>query len=144
MIPVIAISLILIFSFLSALHVYWALGGKWGTSAVIPAKDNHTKVIMPGTIPTFIVAFGLLFFGAVVFLNSLDTNAGHIPGIGLIHRYGLGAIAAVFILRAIGDFNYIGFFKKIKTTRFARNDSRYYSPLCLIIGILAILLELNK
>ncbi|MCD8539384.1 MAG: DUF3995 domain-containing protein [Leadbetterella sp.] len=144
MIPVIAISLILIFSFLSALHVYWALGGKWGTSAVIPAKDNHTKVIMPGAIATFIVAFGLLFFGAVVFLNSFDTNTSHIPGIGLIHRYGLGAIAGIFILRAIGDFNYVGFFKKIKTTRFARNDSRYYSPLCLIIGILAILLELNK
>jgi hypothetical protein len=48
-------------------------------------------------------------------------------------------------LRAIGDFNYVGFFKKIKHTKFGKNDTKYFSPLCLTIGVLTIILELiNK
>lgn len=144
MITVIALILILIFLFLSALHIYWGLGGHWGNGAVIPTKDDNVKAIMPGIIPTFTVALGLLCFGAVVFLNSFDVNSNPVPWIGMIRKYGLGVIAAIFILRAIGDFNYVGFFKKTKNTGFGRNDTRYYSPLCLIIGILAIILELNK
>ncbi len=53
-------------------------------------------------------------------------------------------IASIFIIRAIGEFNYVGFFKKIKYTQFGRNDTKYYSPLCLIIGILTIIIDLNK
>ena len=143
MIPLIAIILILIFLFLSAIHIYWVLGGKRGSGAVIPTRDNHTKVMMPGMVPTLAVALGLLFFGTVVFLNSFEVNAGDIPGIGLIRKYGLGVIAGIFILRAVGDFNYVGFFKKVRNTAFARNDTRYYSPLCLLIGILSVILELG-
>lgn len=143
MIPLIAITLILIFLLLSAIHIYWALGGKRDSGTVIPTRDDHTKVMMPGMVPTLTVALGLLFFGAVVFLNSFEANVRDIPGIGLIRKYGLGAIAGIFILRAVGDFNYVGFFKKVRNTAFARNDTRYYSPLCLLIGILSIILELG-
>jgi hypothetical protein len=45
----------------------------------------------------------------------------------------------LFILRAIGDFKYLGFFKKIKNTKFGQNDTKYFAPLCLIIGILTLL-----
>lgn len=144
MTTVLAISLILLFLFLSFLHMYWAAGGKWGSGAVIPTKDHHTKVMMPGAIPTLTVAFGLLFFGGVVFLNAFDTSLNTLPGVSLIRKYGLGLIAAIFILRAVGDFNYVGFFKKVRNTAFARNDTRYYSPLCLLIGALSITLELSK
>lgn len=144
MITIIALILIQIFLFLSALHIYWGLGGQWGNRAVIPTKDDNVKVIMPGIVPTFTVALGLLCFGAIVFLNSFGVNLNPVPGIGMIRKYGLWGIAAIFILRAIGDFNYVGFFKKTKNTNFGRNDTKYYSPLCLIIGILAIILELNK
>lgn len=136
--------LILIFLFLSALHIYWGFGGKWGNGAVIPTKYDNSKMMMPGPIPTFTVAAGLLFFGVVVFLNSFDLHLNSIPGIGVIRKYGLGLIAAIFILRAVGEFNYLGFFKKHKNTNFGRNDTRYYSPLCLLIGILAIIIALNK
>ncbi|WP_281635816.1 DUF3995 domain-containing protein [Flavobacterium marginilacus] len=47
-------------------------------------------------------------------------------------------------MRAIGDFNYVGFFKKIKLAKFGKNDTKYFSPLCLIIGILTLILELIK
>lgn len=137
----IAIILISIFLFLSSLHIYWAFGGSWGSGAVIPTRDNHVKVRMPGPVPTLAVAFGLLFFGAVVFLDSFELNLNDVPGLDLIRKYGLGAIALIFLLRAVGDFNYIGFFKKGRNTDFARNDTKYYSPLCLLIGILSIILK---
>ncbi|NMH89945.1 DUF3995 domain-containing protein [Flavivirga sp. Y03] len=35
-----------------------------------------------------------------------------------IFKYGSWIISIVFILRAIGEFKYIGFFKKIKTYAF--------------------------
>jgi len=39
-------------------------------------------------------------------------------------------------LRAIGEFKYLGFFKKIKNTEFAIADSKLFSPLSLAIGFL--------
>ena len=48
--------------------------------------------------------------------------------------YGNFAIGIVFLIRAIGDFKYVGFFKKVKGSLFAENDSRYYSPLCLVVS----------
>jgi hypothetical protein len=38
-------------------------------------------------------------------------------------------------LRALGEFRYIGFFKRVRGTPFARMDSRYYSPLALLLGV---------
>ncbi|MDX1959150.1 MAG: DUF3995 domain-containing protein [Leptospiraceae bacterium] len=139
-----AIPLITIFLFLSSIHVYWGFGGKWGNGAVLPTKTDDEKVIMPGPIPTFIVAFGLLGFALVVLLNIIHIDFTEYFGLTFIHKYGLRVIAGIFLFRAIGEFHYVGFFKKHKHTKFAINDTKYYSPLCLTIGILAVLLELNK
>ena len=141
---IIAIILIAIFLFLSGLHVYWGFGGKWGNGAVIPTKDDNTKVMIPGPLPTFIVALGLLSFGAVVFLSITELDFKTVFLLEIVHNYGLWVIASIFILRAIGDFNYVGFFKKNKKTKFGFNDTKYYSPLCLTIGILTLILELKK
>lgn len=141
---IISIVLIAIFLFLSSIHIYWGVGGKWVSGAVIPTKDDNTKIIMPGVIPTFIVAFGLLSFAMVIFLN-IDQLYFKLPHwILQIQKYGLWAIMIIFILRAIGDFHYVGFFKKYKQTKFGQNDTKYYSPLCFLIGILTLILVLNK
>jgi hypothetical protein len=144
MTTLIAITLILIFLFLSGIHIYWGFGGQWGNDAVIPTKDNNVKVMVPGIIATFIVALGLLGFGAVVFINIVESDLKIPFRLDIFRKYGLWVIASIFILRAIGEFNYVGFFKKYKKTKFGQNDTKYYSPLCLIIGILTIILELNK
>ncbi len=34
-------------------------------------------------------------------------------------------------------FRYVGFFKRVRGTRFAEMDTRYYSPLCLTLSVLA-------
>lgn len=144
MTTVIEIILIAIFLFLSGIHIYWGFGGQWGNGAVIPTKDDNVKVMMPGIIPTFIVALGLLGFGFVIFLNIVDLDFKIPILLNIISKYGLWIIAGIFILRAIGEFNYVGFFKKYKHTKFGQNDTKYYSPLCLTIGILTLILELNK
>jgi len=56
--------------------------------------------------------------------------------------YNYWFIPIIFILRAVGDFNYVGIFKKIKNTEFARADSKIFIPLCLIIGICGITIKL--
>lgn len=142
MTTIISIILFLIFLFLSSIHIYWGFGGRWGKDAIIPTKnDNNTKVMMPGLLPTFIVAFGLLGFGLFILVKSGLINFNFPMW---LDNYGLWIIASVFILRVIGEFNYVGFFKKIKHTKFGQHDTKFYSPLCLTIGILTIIIALNK
>ena len=50
-------------------------------------------------------------------------------------RVGTLVVAAAFLLRAIGDFRLVGFFKRVRNTRFAAWDTRLFSPLSLGIGI---------
>lgn len=142
MVTVIAIILFSIFLFISSIHFYWAFGGQWGSDAVLPTKaNNNTKVLNPSILPTLIVAFGLLGFGLFILVMS-GLISFNIPQ--WLNNYGLWIIASIFTLRAIGDFNYVGFFKKIKHTKFGKNDTKYFSPLCLIIGIFTIILELTN
>jgi hypothetical protein len=136
--PLITILLCLIFLLFSAIHIYWGFGGKSGSAASIPAKENGKPVMNPGKIDCFAVALGLFVFGVFVLVK-----AGIILFIlpKWLSQYGLWVIAAIFLLRAIGEFRYIGFFKKIKTTTFGQMDTEFYSPLCLLISFLAMFLQ---
>lgn len=55
-------------------------------------------------------------------------------------RYGTLVIAVIFFLRAVGDYKFIGFFKTINSTRFAINDTEIFSPLCLFIALLSLII----
>jgi Protein of unknown function (DUF3995) len=46
----------------------------------------------------------------------------------------IAGAAVVLIVRAIGDFRLVGFFKRVRGSRFARMDTLLYSPLCLALG----------
>ncbi len=126
---------------LSGIHFNWAFGGKWGFEKALPTNENGKKVLNPKRIDSAIVGLGLLIF-AIFYLLKVGLITLEIPN--WIMNYGGWFIAAVFIARAIGEFKYIGFFKKIKNTNFGKLDSKYYSPLCLIIGLIGITLELIK
>jgi hypothetical protein len=43
----------------------------------------------------------------------------------------------VFVLRAVGNLRTFGFFKNITGTPFSRWDTWLYSPLCLLLALLA-------
>ncbi len=132
--------LFLIFIGISSIHFYWVFGGKWGLSAVLPTKDAESEPTNPGVVLTLIVALGLLKFGLFVgaFGGLFPSLLAFLPD--FFTKYGMWIISIIFFIRAIGDFNYIGFFKKIKHTKFAKSDTNFFSPLCLLITILGILI----
>jgi hypothetical protein len=119
-----------IFILLASLHIYWALGGKRGADVIIPDVDGK-KAFAPGKLITLLVASGLLLFSAISLSNTGFFNTWITP---LFTRFGMWAISIIFLLRAVGDFNLIGFTKKVRNTNFANYDSRLYSPLCLYLG----------
>jgi hypothetical protein len=68
----------------------------------------------------------------------IGSNEGMI--ISSVKDLGMWIIVLTFLIRAIGDFNYVGFFKKQKKTIFGKADTKFYTPLCLTIAILAFIL----
>lgn len=114
---------------LSVLHIYWALGGTWWKENVLPTVE-HTKAFTPGVGMTMVVAIGLLVF-ALVHCSVWFASAWVYPW---VMQSALLAIGCIFVLRAIGERNLMGFFKKVRHTKFAYYDTRIYSPLCLVIG----------
>lgn len=137
----IGVLLFIVLAFLSGLHFYWAFGGKWASEATVPVNAKNEKVLRPNFIACLMVGLGLLATGIFILIK---VSLIHFNLWGWISNYGLWLIAAVFILRAIGDFKYAGFFKKIKHSTFAAKDTKYYSPLCLALGVLIIAVALNK
>ena len=122
---------LVIFILISLIHVYWGFGGRWGTGAVFPQLDNVVSSFKPPPIATLIVAVGLLGFALVhaAALGAFPFVSSYYLGICLI------IIACIFALRAIGDFKYVGLFKKRREGLFAQNDTRYYVPLCVLISL---------
>lgn len=125
-----------VFTFIGMFHVYWAAGGKWGSSAVIPQlpgefADGPRPAFQPSALVTFLVAMGLVAIALLVCLRAgLYFDAvGH-----QALQWGISAIALVMFARAIGDSELVGFFKKVSGSRFARLDTFFYSPLCLVLG----------
>jgi len=129
--PLLSGVLVLVFAMLSVLHLYWAAGGRWGWKAALPQVAGR-KAFKPSAAATVAVAAclagcaGLVVVLAGWWTLSLDRRLVAAAGYVLV---------AVFALRAVGDFKWCGFFKGVRGTAFARNDDRFYSPLCLLLAI---------
>jgi Protein of unknown function (DUF3995) len=127
-----------VFFALSFLHFYWAVGGRWAFFNALPAYSDETKVFVPDTIACIIVATGLACLGILTLIvghilpNTLPT---------FVEKYSMILIAILFFLRAIGDFRYSGFFKKVHGTQYAKMDTTYYSPLCLLLALSSIFIH---
>ncbi len=132
MIPIPAILLSVLFMALSAVHIVWAFGDKLGKGGAVPTVDGR-PLFEPGKALTLLVAAALLAGALIsVWLGAFPEAAPV-----WVPRIGIWIIAVSFLLRAIGDFHYVGFFKRVRNTRFARNDSLFFSPLCIVIAALA-------
>ena len=123
----IALSLFLsvIFFTLGLLHFSWAMGGQWGIASTLPTNASGERVLNPRKADSAIVGLGLVSFG-LFYLFKTDWIPNPFPD--WIFEYGGWLIPAIFILRAVGDFKYVGFFKKIGQTPFGKSDTRYFSP----------------
>lgn len=125
-----------LFLLISGMHMYWALGGKWGLEYVIPEREGK-KLFSPKPIGTIAVALIFLFFAWVV-LEKMKIS--HFINSDKLLGYIICVMSFLFFIRSIGDFKYVGFLKKYKQTKFAYWDSCIFSPLSLIIFILLLLI----
>jgi hypothetical protein len=125
-----AVVVVVVFSALSLVHFYWALGGRAGKLAAVPEVSGR-RAFSPSAAGTLIVAMGLALCALLVAATASLVH-GSIPPEWL--RWLCYALAAVLLARAIGDFRLVGFFKRVRGTRFARLDSVAYAPLCLLLS----------
>lgn len=138
---VLSLILCVIFFILSIIHFNWVFGGEFGFDSSLPTNEKGERVINPKKMESGVVGTGLMAF-AFFYLIKSGLVVMDLPE--WIMKYVSWIIPMIFILRAIGEFKYIGFFKKIRKTEFGKLDSRFYSPLCLAVGIIGILIELKN
>ncbi len=122
----VAISLGAVFALLSAFHIIGAFG-VW---------DLPILPVMPppqASSPAYLTVAAALALAAWVVLARADLLLTSVPSkLSTLACSGLGVI---FVLRAIGEFRMLGFFKSIKGTDFAFWDTWLYTPLSLALGL---------
>lgn len=136
-----SILLTIIFITLGLIHFNWVFGGTFGFAESLPTKESGERVLNPKKMDSAIVGIGLTAFGIFYFLQTGFVEY-ELPT--WVMTYGGWIIPAIFLLRAIGEFKYVGFFKSVKTTTFGRLDTKLFTPLCLLITILGILIQVAK
>lgn len=127
-----------IFSCIAVIHIYWAFGGNWGKQQAIPTTTNGKPLFTPGFSACLGVSIAFLSLITFIYIE----NFNYFPP--AIYTSLWVCIALIFLVRSTGDFKYVGFFKKIRETKFAKLDTNYYSPLCLFIALLIILKIFSK
>jgi hypothetical protein len=135
-----ATALAAIFLGLSAIHVYWGLGGRSGHAAAVPSVDGQ-RLFVPSRLETFMVATAL-FVALLVVSGTVGWIGDMVPA--SVFRVLTQILSLVFLVRAIGDFKYVGFFRRPSESAFAYWDTRLYSPLCLFIAAAALVLSWRK
>jgi hypothetical protein len=128
-----------IIAFAAAFHALWAVGGQLGHSVSLPQRPDGTPV-MAHRLSWWRPAAGGVALGLVALALLLLAQAGHVslplPRAWL--RVALIGVGAAFIGRALLPTRYVGLFKTVRTTRWARYDTRLYTPLFLLLGLLIV------
>ena len=126
-----AIVIVVVFIVLALAHIYWAFGGRTAWLAAIPEVGDR-PAFTPSAAATFFVAIALLTCAGLVAGAAGILAVPVSPGVLTWLSF---ALALVLLLRAVGDFKLVGFFKRVRGTNFARLDTVIYSPLCLALSL---------
>lgn len=118
--------------FAAVFHAYWAFGGRRGYAVAIPQYPDGRRVFEPSRRGTLVVA-SLILLAALWPLVAAGYLPVPVPRQWL--RIGTAALALLFTVRAVGWFQFAGFFKSVRHTEFGRFDTRVYCPLCLVLGL---------
>jgi hypothetical protein len=127
----VALAMATILAALSILHVFWGVRGGSTSSGFVPEADGE-PLFRPRPVDCFAVAAALAL-AAFLVLSVRGIVASPLPF--LWTRVGATGVGAAFLLRSIGEFRYVGFFKRVRDTRFGRLDTLVFSPLCLLLGV---------
>lgn len=119
-----------VLALLALLHLYWSVVGVSGRSVALPEVDGQ-PVFRPTRLASLGVATALAL-AAWLILARGGLVASPLPP--AVVRAGAAGVGTAFLLRAVGDFGLVGFFKRVRGTRFAFWDTRLFSPLCLALG----------
>ncbi len=115
-------------------HIYWALGGRYGSQVAVPQKPDGTALFTPSPAMTFGVAI-MLF----IILSLMLIFAFQIPLPISIPRFwqqaAMVGFGVVFLIRGLSWHRYVGLFKKVRQTPFGKNDTKYYCPAIIITGL---------
>jgi len=127
----IALSISVAFVVLALWHFRMALLPSAGAGGAVPSAEGK-PLFVPSAKATVAVGVVLLLFAGLV------AATGGLVEVGIPRRLLTGsssALALGLLARAIGEFKYVGFFKRIRGTRFAQLDTWLYSPLCLLLAV---------
>ena len=116
---------------LAVLHVAWGIVGISGPSIALPEIDGR-PVFTPSRLSCFAVASALACAAFLVLWRGglVPVLAPSAPS-----TLGTAGVGFVFLGRAVGDFRLVGFFKRVRNSRFATWDTRLFSPLCVALGL---------
>ncbi|MCV0395119.1 MAG: DUF3995 domain-containing protein [Rhizobiaceae bacterium] len=119
---------------LASIHLYWAAGGVWpGTDQKSCARAvAGFRGIDRMPPPSAAVAVAFVLFVAAGLALALSGGPGSALPASLLLLLGVGA-AIVFLGRGIAGFT-PAWRRLTPEMPFARNDVRWFSPLCLGIG----------
>jgi hypothetical protein len=123
--------LCLAFVGLALWHFYMALRPAGSTNGTVPTVDGK-PLFVPSRKATAAVAIVLLLFALLVAATSGGVRLGLPP---IVLRGASYALALGLLARAIGEFKYVGFFKRVRGSRFATLDTFVFSPLCLVLSV---------
>ena len=126
-----AIGVALILCAIALLHIYWGIVGVSGRSIALPEVDG-TPTFMPSRLACFAVASALALAALLILWRGGLVSAPISRAVTTVGTVGVGV---VFVLRAIGDFRLVGFFKRVRGTPFALWDTLLFSPLSLALGL---------
>ncbi|MBM9549230.1 DUF3995 domain-containing protein [Leptospira sp. 201903074] len=132
------LALVVIFLTLAILHFLWSLNILWGFESALPRKKDGSFLFYPKRIESFLVGLALTLLAG--FYVSF-TGFAALSFDPKVYKIGFWFTTVIFGIRAIGDFKYVGFSKRIKNKEFAYWDTILFSPLCLLISLLAYLVQ---
>jgi hypothetical protein len=121
----------LVFVALALWHVRMAVYPSSGESGAMPSVAGK-PLFVPSARATWAVAVVLFLFACLVASTAGLVEVGIPASVLSWLSY---ALALGLLARAIGEFKYVGFFKRVRGSKFARLDTLLYSPLCLLLSV---------
>ena len=121
----------LVFALLAVWHFYMALMPGAGTRGAVPSVEGK-PLFIPTRSATAAVGIVLLLAAALVGATARAVWPGMPQTVLSWLSY---ALAFGLLGRAVGEFRYVGFFKRVRGSRFAQLDTLIYSPLCLLLAV---------